>query len=231
MSFWYNIKINLKIIKPALSVFLSLQKKYIMIDKYDVIVVGAGHAGSEAAAASANMGSQTLLITTDMSAIAKMSCNPAIGGIAKGQIVREIDALGGYTGIVTDLTSIQFRMLNMSKGPAMWSPRAQSDRVKFSVKWREMLENTPNLFFWQDMVTELIIENDKVIGVKTKLGVSFYAKSVILTNGTFLNGLMHVGKTQIPGGRDSDAASFGISEQLAKYKIPVKLKNKKEMKK
>ncbi len=193
-----------------------------MTDKYDVIVVGAGHAGSEAAAASANMGSQTLLITTDMAAIAKMSCNPAIGGIAKGQIVREIDALGGYTGIVTDSTSIQFRMLNMSKGPAMWSPRAQSDRVKFTVKWRDMLEKTPNLSFWQDMVVELIIENNKVIGVKTNLGVSFYAKAVVLTNGTFLNGLMHVGQTQIPGGRDADAPSYGISEQLAKYDIPVK---------
>ncbi len=193
-----------------------------MTDKYDVIVVGAGHAGSEAAAASANMGSQTLLITTDMASIAKMSCNPAIGGIAKGQIVREIDALGGYTGIVTDSTSIQFRMLNMSKGPAMWSPRAQSDRVKFTVKWRDMLEKTPNLSFWQDMVVELIIENNKVIGVKTNLGVSFYAKAVVLTNGTFLNGLMHIGQTQIPGGRDADAPSYGISEQLAKYDIPVK---------
>ncbi|MCF6365870.1 MAG: tRNA uridine-5-carboxymethylaminomethyl(34) synthesis enzyme MnmG [Bacteroidales bacterium] len=193
-----------------------------MTDKYDVIVVGAGHAGSEAAAASANMGSETLLVTTDMAAIAKMSCNPAIGGIAKGQIVREIDALGGYTGIVTDRTSIQFRMLNMSKGPAMWSPRAQSDRVKFSVEWREMLEKTKKLSFWQDTVTELIIENNKAVGVKTKLGVRFYAKAVVLTNGTFLNGLMHVGQTQIPGGRDSDAASYGISEQLEKYKIPVK---------
>jgi len=193
-----------------------------MNNNYDIIVVGAGHAGSEAAAASANMGSNTLLITMDMAAIAKMSCNPAIGGIAKGQIVREIDALGGYTGIVTDLTSIQFRMLNMSKGPAMWSPRSQSDRVKFTIKWRDMLEKTPNLSFWQDMATSLIIEEDKVVGVETNLGIKFYAKAVILTNGTFLNGLMHVGRTQIPGGRDADAPSFGISEQLAKYNIPVK---------
>ncbi len=193
-----------------------------MNNYYDIIVIGAGHAGSEAAAASANMGSKTLLITMDMSAIAKMSCNPAIGGIAKGQIVREIDALGGYTGIVTDLTSIQFRMLNQSKGPAMWSPRAQSDRVKFTIKWREMLEQTPNLSFWQDMASSLIIEKNKVVGVKTNLGKKFYAKAVILTNGTFLNGLMHVGRIQIPGGRDADAPSKGISEQLAKYNIPVK---------
>ncbi|NPA44712.1 MAG: tRNA uridine-5-carboxymethylaminomethyl(34) synthesis enzyme MnmG, partial [Chlorobi bacterium] len=193
-----------------------------MNDNYDIIVVGAGHAGSEAAAASANMGSKTLLITMDMASIAKMSCNPAIGGIAKGQIVREIDALGGYTGIVTDLTSIQFRMLNQSKGPAMWSPRAQSDRVKFTIKWREMLEQTENLSFWQDMVTSLIIKENKVVGVETNLGKKFYAKAVILTNGTFLNGLMHVGRTQIPGGRDADAPSLGISEQLAKYDIPVK---------
>ena len=191
-------------------------------DKYDVIVVGAGHAGCEAAAAPANMGSKTLLITMDMASMAKMSCNPAIGGIAKGQIVREIDALGGYTGIVTDLTSIQFRMLNQSKGPAMWSPRAQSDRVKFTIKWREMLEQTPNLSFWQDMATSLIIEDDVVVGVETNLGKKFYAKAVILTNGTFLNGLMHVGRTQIPGGRDADAPSKGISEQLAKHNIPVK---------
>jgi len=193
-----------------------------MNNDYDIIVVGAGHAGSEAAAASANMGSKTLLITMDMSSIAKMSCNPAIGGIAKGQIVREIDALGGYTGIVTDLTSIQFRMLNQSKGPAMWSPRAQSDRVKFTIKWREMLEQTENLSFWQDMATSLIIEENKVVGVETNLGKKFYAKAVILTNGTFLNGLMHVGRTQIPGGRDADAPSLGISEQLAKFNIPVK---------
>lgn len=217
-----NRKIIIYFFKSGFAGFLIFAKNLKMTDKYDVIVVGAGHAGSEAAAASANMGSETLLVTTDMAAIAKMSCNPAIGGIAKGQIVREIDALGGYTGIVTDLTSIQFRMLNKSKGPAMWSPRAQSDRVKFSVKWRDMLEKTKNLSFWQDMVTELVIEKNKVIGVKTKLGMVFYAKAVILTNGTFLNGLMHVGQTQIPGGRDSDAPSYGISEQLAKYDIPVK---------
>ncbi len=192
-----------------------------MNNKYDIIITGAGHAGSEAAAAAANMGSQTLLITTDMTTIAKMSCNPAIGGIAKGQIVREIDALGGYTGIVTDETAIQFRMLNLSKGPAMWSPRAQSDRMKFSQVWRQKLEKIKNLFFWQDTVTELIIENKKIKGVKTKLGVSFYADAVILTNGTFLNGLMHVGKTQISGGRDAEAPSYGISEQIKKYNIPV----------
>jgi tRNA uridine 5-carboxymethylaminomethyl modification enzyme len=192
-----------------------------MHDLYDVIVVGAGHAGCEAAAAAANMGSMTLLITQDMTSPAKMSCNPAIGGIAKGQIVREIDALGGYTGIVTDTTSIQFRMLNQSKGPAMWSPRAQSDRVKFTNKWREMLEQTKNLFFWQDMVTELIFKERVATGVKTRMGVEFHAKAIILTNGTFLNGLMHIGTQRIPGGRDSDQASYGISEQLAKFDIPV----------
>ncbi|RLD51702.1 MAG: tRNA uridine-5-carboxymethylaminomethyl(34) synthesis enzyme MnmG [Bacteroidetes bacterium] len=192
-----------------------------MTNTFDVIVVGAGHAGSEAAAAAANMGSKTLLITMDMTAIAKMSCNPAIGGIAKGQIVREIDALGGYTGIVTDETAIQFRMLNVSKGPAMWSPRAQSDRMKFSQVWREKLEKTKNLRFWQDTVSELIMEGNVLTGVKTKLGVSFYAAAVILTNGTFLNGLMHVGSTKIPGGRDADAPSLGLSEQIKKYGIPV----------
>lgn len=192
-----------------------------MNKKYDIIVVGAGHAGSEAAAAAANMGSKTLLITMDMTAIAKMSCNPAIGGIAKGQIVREIDALGGYTGIITDETAIQFRMLNVSKGPAMWSPRAQSDRLKFSSVWREKLEKTENLYFWQDTVVELITEDRKGRGVKTKLGVNFYANAVILTNGTFLNGLMHIGATQIPGGRDSDAASYGLSDQIKSFNIPV----------
>ncbi len=192
-----------------------------MTNNFDVIVVGAGHAGSEAAAAAANLGSKTLLITMDMTAIAKMSCNPAIGGIAKGQIVREIDALGGYTGIVTDETAIQFRMLNVSKGPAMWSPRAQSDRIKFSLKWREKLEQTKNLYFWQDTVNELIIENKRIKGVKTKLGVTFYAEAVILTNGTFLNGLMHIGNTRIEGGRDSDAASYGLSEQIKSFNIPV----------
>lgn len=182
--------------------------------KYDVIVVGAGHAGCEAAAAAANMGSKTLLITMDMNKIAQMSCNPAVGGIAKGQIVREIDALGGQMGIVTDMTAIQFRMLNKSKGPAMWSPRAQSDRMQFINKWREIIDSTDNLFLWQDMVTSLVIENKTVTGVKTAMGVTFSAKSVILTNGTFLNGLMHIGKTQIGGGRVSEPASFGITEQL-----------------
>lgn len=182
--------------------------------KYDVIVVGAGHAGCEAAAAAANMGSKTLLITMDMNKIAQMSCNPAVGGIAKGQIVREIDALGGQMGIVTDTTAIQFRMLNRSKGPAMWSPRAQSDRVQFIAKWREIVENTQNLFIWQDAVTSLIIANKTVKGVKTRMGVTFTAQSVVLTNGTFLNGLMHIGATQITGGRVAEPASSGITEQL-----------------
>lgn len=182
--------------------------------KYDVIVVGAGHAGCEAATASANMGSKTLLITMDMNKIAQMSCNPAVGGIAKGQIVREIDALGGQMGIVTDTTAIQFRMLNRSKGPAMWSPRAQSDRVKFITKWREIIENTDNLYMWQDSVTSLVIENKTVVGVKTSMGVIFSSKSVVLTNGTFLNGLMHIGSVQLGGGRVSEPASHGITEQL-----------------
>lgn len=182
--------------------------------KYDVIVVGAGHAGCEAAAAAANMGSKTLLITMDMNKIAQMSCNPAVGGIAKGQIVREIDALGGQMGIVTDKTAIQFRMLNKSKGPAMWSPRAQSDRAQFILKWREIVENTDNLFIWQDTVTSLIIEDKTVTGVNTAMGVEFLGKSIVLTNGTFLNGLIHVGKTQLGGGRVSEPASFGITEQL-----------------
>jgi tRNA uridine 5-carboxymethylaminomethyl modification enzyme len=192
-----------------------------MIEFYDIIVVGGGHAGCEAAAASGNMGSKTLLITLDMSVPAKMSCNPAIGGIAKGQIVREIDALGGYSGIVTDATSIQFRMLNMSKGPAMWSPRSQADRVKFSQKWRDMLEKTQNVFFWQDMVTELLIEEDSVVGVKTRIGVKFKAKAVVITAGTFLNGKIHIGIQNFAGGRDSEQASYGISEQLAGFGIPV----------
>lgn len=182
---------------------------------YDIIVVGAGHAGCEAATAAANMGSKTLLITMDMNKIAQMSCNPAVGGIAKGQIVREIDALGGQMGIVSDKTSIQFRMLNRSKGPAMWSPRTQNDRVKFIETWRDIVENTDNLYMWQDMVTELILENKTVTGVKTKMGVSFHAKTVILTNGTFLNGIIHVGKVQIGGGRISEPSSYGMTEQLA----------------
>lgn len=181
---------------------------------YDVIVIGAGHAGCEAAAASANMGSKTLLITMDMNKIAQMSCNPAIGGIAKGQIVREIDALGGQTGIVTDKTALQFRMLNRSKGPAMWSPRSQSDRQKFILAWREILENTANLYLWQDTVKNLIVENGVVKGVKTTMDVDFFAKSVVLTSGTFLNGLIHIGRTQLSGGRMSEPASFGLTEQL-----------------
>jgi tRNA uridine 5-carboxymethylaminomethyl modification enzyme len=181
---------------------------------YNVIVVGAGHAGCEAAAAAANMGSRVLLITMDMDKMAQMSCNPAVGGIAKGQIVREIDALGGQMGIITDRTSIQFRLLNRSKGPAMWSPRVQSDRIKFSNEWRKTLEQTENLRFWQDMVTELVLEDGVAKGVKTKLGMTFNADTVILTNGTFLNGLMHIGGTKLTGGRMGDSASTGLSEQL-----------------
>ncbi|MBO5664209.1 MAG: tRNA uridine-5-carboxymethylaminomethyl(34) synthesis enzyme MnmG [Bacteroidales bacterium] len=188
---------------------------------YDVIVVGAGHAGCEAAAAAANMGSRTLLITMDMNKIAQMSCNPAIGGIAKGQIVREIDALGGYTGIVTDKTAIQFRMLNRSKGPAMWSPRSQSDRQKFILEWRQILENLENLYIWQDVVTSLIFNGKQVCGVKTSLNISFTAKSVVLTNGTFLNGLIHVGRSQISGGRVAEPASFLLSDQLREFGFSV----------
>lgn len=186
---------------------------------YDVIVVGAGHAGCEAASAAANMGSKTLLITMDMNKIAQMSCNPAVGGIAKGQIVREIDALGGNMGIVTDSTAIQFRMLNRSKGPAMWSPRAQSDRAKFIQCWRHLLENIPNLFMWQDSVKELLLDGDTVCGVKTMMNVEFHAKSVVLTNGTFLNGLIHIGRTQIRGGRISEPAATGLTEQLVSLGI------------
>ena len=182
--------------------------------KYDIIVVGAGHAGCEAASASARMGSKTLLITMDMNKIGQMSCNPAVGGIAKGQIVREIDAMGGQMGVVTDRSAIQFRMLNRSKGPAMWSPRSQSDRKCFIEEWVKILANTPNLDIWQDTVMELLIKDNQVCGVKTLLGVEMYAKAVILTNGTFLNGLLHFGKTQIEGGRISEPSSFGITEQL-----------------
>lgn len=185
-----------------------------MLPIYDVIVVGGGHAGCEAAVAAANLGSKTLLITMDMTKYAQMSCNPAMGGIAKGQIVREIDALGGYSGIVTDKSSIQFRMLNQSKGPAMWSPRAQCDRVRFTELWRHVLEKTDNLDLWQDAVVSLHIKDNVVTGVKTKIGVDFYSKSVVLTNGTFLNGLMHIGKAQMEGGRIGESASYHISDQL-----------------
>ena len=184
------------------------------LNQYDVIVVGAGHAGCEAAAAAANMGCSTLLVTMNLQNIAQMSCNPAMGGIAKGQIVREIDAMGGYSGIVSDKTAIQFKMLNKSKGPAMWSPRVQSDRMRFSDEWRSMLENTPNLDFYQEMVAGLLSENGKITGVKTSLGVSINAKSVVLTNGTFLNGLIHIGEKQFGGGRAGESASFGITEDL-----------------
>lgn len=181
---------------------------------YDVIVVGAGHAGCEAAAAAANLGSKTLLITMNMQTIGQMSCNPAMGGIAKGQIVREIDAMGGYAGIVADKSAIQFKMLNLSKGPAMWSPRTQNDRMLFAEEWRLALENTPNLDFFQDMVKQLIVENNKVAGVVTSLGIEIRAKSVVLTNGTFLNGLIHVGDKQLGGGRMGEPRAFGITEQL-----------------
>ncbi|MBC9797285.1 tRNA uridine-5-carboxymethylaminomethyl(34) synthesis enzyme MnmG [Sinomicrobium weinanense] len=186
-----------------------------MFDRtYDVIVVGAGHAGSEAAAAAANMGSKTLLITMNLQNIAQMSCNPAMGGIAKGQIVREIDAMGGYSGIVSDKTAIQFKMLNKSKGPAMWSPRVQSDRMRFAEEWRLMLEQTPNLDFYQEMVSGLIVENGKIAGVKTSLGIEVKAKAVVLTNGTFLNGLIHIGEKQFGGGRAGERAATGITEEL-----------------
>ena len=186
-----------------------------MFDKeYDVIVVGGGHAGSEAAAAAANMGSKTLLITMNLQNIAQMSCNPAMGGIAKGQIVREIDALGGYSGIVSDTSAIQFKMLNKSKGPAMWSPRVQSDRMRFAEDWRLMLEQTPHLDFYQEMVNGLLVEGDKVVGVTTSLGIQVRGKSVVLTNGTFLNGLIHIGEKQFGGGRAGEKAATGITEQL-----------------
>ena len=184
--------------------------------EYDVIVVGAGHAGCEAAAAAANMGSKVLLVTMNMQTIAQMSCNPAMGGIAKGQIVREIDALGGYSGIVSDKSMIQFRMLNRSKGPAMWSPRTQNDRALFAQEWRIMLEQTPNVDFWQDMVSELIIKEGKLKGVLTSMGIEFYGKAIVLTNGTFLNGLIHIGEKKFGGGRTGEKAATGITEQLVK---------------
>ncbi|EKT4551630.1 tRNA uridine-5-carboxymethylaminomethyl(34) synthesis enzyme MnmG [Flavobacterium psychrophilum] len=186
------------------------------LEEYDVIVVGAGHAGCEAAAAAANLGCSTLLVTMSLQNIAQMSCNPAMGGIAKGQIVREIDALGGYSGIVSDNTAIQFKMLNKSKGPAMWSPRVQSDRMRFAEEWRLMLEGTPNLDFYQEMVSGMVIENNKVLGIKTSLGLTIRAKSVVLTNGTFLNGLIHIGDKQFGGGRAGESAAYGITEDLVK---------------
>lgn len=185
-----------------------------MFKEYDVIVVGAGHAGCEAAAAAANLGSSVLLITMNMETIAQMSCNPAMGGVAKGQIVREIDAMGGYSGIISDKTTLQFRMLNLSKGPAMWSPRAQNDRKRFAEEWRLALERTPNVDFWQDMVSSLIIKNNTVIGIKTSIGVEIKAKSVVLTNGTFLNGLIHIGEKKFGGGRTGEKAATGLTEQL-----------------
>jgi tRNA uridine 5-carboxymethylaminomethyl modification enzyme len=192
-----------------------------MSEKYDIIVIGAGHAGCEAASAAATMGSKVLLITMDMTKFAQMSCNPAIGGIAKGQIVREIDALGGCTAIVTDRSMIQFRMLNRSKGPAMWSPRAQCDRTKFSLEWRKILEENKNISFWQDIVTELLIKDNKVNGVKTKIGCEFYSKAIILTSGTFQNGLIHIGRINFKGGRISELSSIGISDQLKKIGFSV----------
>lgn len=191
-----------------------MEQKKLMFPKYDVIVVGAGHAGCEAAAAAANMGSRVLLVTMNMNTIAQMSCNPAMGGLAKGQIVREIDALGGYSGIVTDKTMIQFRMLNRSKGPAMWSPRAQSDRVRFSEEWRLTLESIPNLDFWQEMVAGLLVKDNRVKGVVTSLGLEIESKAVVLTNGTFLNGVIHIGEKKFGGGRSAEKASTGITEQL-----------------
>ncbi len=185
--------------------------------EYDVIVVGGGHAGAEATAAAANMGSSTLLVTMNLQTIGQMSCNPAMGGIAKGQIVREIDALGGYSGIITDKSAIQFKMLNKSKGPAMWSPRAQNDRMRFAEEWRIALENTPNADFYQDMVTGLLVEKDKVVGVRTSLGIEIRSKAVVLTNGTFLNGLIHIGEKQFGGGRAGEKAATGITEQLVDF--------------
>jgi tRNA uridine 5-carboxymethylaminomethyl modification enzyme len=193
-----------------------VEQKDMFQEKYDVIVVGAGHAGCEAAAAAANMGCSTLLVTMNLQNIAQMSCNPAMGGIAKGQIVREIDALGGYSGIVSDITAIQFKMLNLSKGPAMWSPRCQSDRMRFAEEWRMMLEGTPNLDFYQEMVSGILTDANQIVGIKTSLGLEIKAKTVVLTNGTFLNGLIHIGDKQFGGGRAGESASFGITEDLLK---------------
>jgi tRNA uridine 5-carboxymethylaminomethyl modification enzyme len=185
-----------------------------MFPKYDVIVVGAGHAGCEAAAAAANMGSKVLLITMNMNTIAQMSCNPAMGGVAKGQIVREIDALGGYSGIISDKSMLQFRMLNLSKGPAMWSPRTQNDRMRFAEEWRLSLEQTPNIDFWQEMAVELMVKDKRVIGVKTALGLEILGKAVVLTNGTFLNGKIHIGEKSFGGGRAAERNATGLTEQL-----------------
>ncbi|MEQ8807526.1 MAG: FAD-dependent oxidoreductase, partial [Imperialibacter sp.] len=185
-----------------------------MFPKYDVIVVGAGHAGCEAAHAAATMGSKVLLVTMNMGTIAQMSCNPAMGGVAKGQIVREIDALGGMSGIITDKTMIQFRMLNKSKGPAMWSPRAQSDRMRFAEEWRLTLERNPNVDFWQEMVVGLLVKDGKAVGVKTSLGIEIESGAVVLTNGTFLNGVIHIGEKKFGGGRTGEHAAKGITEQL-----------------
>jgi tRNA uridine 5-carboxymethylaminomethyl modification enzyme len=189
--------------------------------QYEIIVVGGGHAGCEAAHAAAVMGSKTLLITMDMTKLAQMSCNPAMGGIAKGQIIREIDAFGGMSGIVTDRSMIQFRMLNKSKGPAMWSPRAQCDRQKFTTEWRKVLERTDNLSIWQEQATSLLIDEMKVVGVETAFGTRFLSSAVILTNGTFLNGLMHIGFSKIKGGRSGDQSSTGLSEQLEELGFSV----------
>ena len=187
-----------------------------MLDKYDVIVVGAGHAGCEAANAAARMGSKVLLITMNMNTIAQMSCNPAMGGVAKGQIIREIDALGGGSGIVSDKSAIQFRMLNRSKGPAMWSPRTQNDRVMFSLEWRYLLEQNPNVDFWQDMAVGVLVEKNTVVGVELAMGTKVYAKAVVLTNGTFLNGLIHLGEKQFGGGRAGEKAATGLTEALVR---------------
>ena len=187
-----------------------------MLDKYDVIVVGAGHAGCEAANAAARMGSKVLLITMNMNTIAQMSCNPAMGGVAKGQIIREIDALGGGSGIVSDKSAIQFRMLNRSKGPAMWSPRTQNDRVMFSLEWRYLLEQNLNVDFWQDMAVGVLVENNTVVGVELAMGTKVYAKAVVLTNGTFLNGLIHLGEKQFGGGRAGEKAATGLTEALVR---------------